>query len=152
LSGKNQKKTKKFRKPKSCRQLPLHLIHISFSSFIHKKSKKSTLKPLIFAGYWGSPLVQFSKFNNFLRACWFLCKNLSNSVYPVWKLHNRYCHNNQASTFRQQAYGKSQYSLLISGQSAVYLDLQPEIKILNWLYHKCFISSPAQLIIITKMK
>ena len=25
--------------------------------------------------------------------CWFLCKNLSNFVYPVWKLHNPYCHN-----------------------------------------------------------
>ena len=42
--------------------------------------------------YWGSPLVQFSKFNNFFWVCWFLCKNLSNFVYPVWKLHNPYCH------------------------------------------------------------
>ena len=25
--------------------------------------------------------------------CWYLCKNLSNFVYPVWKLHNPYCHN-----------------------------------------------------------
>ena len=40
-----------------------------------------------------SPLVQFSKFNNFLWVCWFLCKNLSSFVYPVWKLHNPYCHN-----------------------------------------------------------
>ena len=40
-----------------------------------------------------SPLTQFSKFNNFLRVCWFLGKNLSNFAPPVWKLHNPYCHN-----------------------------------------------------------
>ena len=32
------------------------------------------------------PLIQFSKFNNFLWGCWFLGKNLSNFVPPVWKL------------------------------------------------------------------
>ena len=47
----------------------------------------------IFASYWGSPLVQLSEFNDFLWVCWFLCKNLSNFVYPVWKFHNPYCHN-----------------------------------------------------------
>ena len=31
-----------------------------------------------------SPLTQFSKFNNFLRVGWFLGKNLSNFVPPVW--------------------------------------------------------------------
>ena len=41
--------------------------------------------------------IQFSKFNNFLWVCWFLCKNLSNFVYPIWKLHNPYCHNIQSS-------------------------------------------------------
>ena len=40
-----------------------------------------------------SPLTQFSKFNNFLWVCWFLGKNLSNFVPPVWKLHNPYCHS-----------------------------------------------------------
>ena len=40
-----------------------------------------------------SPLVQNSKFNNFLWVCWFLCKNLSNFVPPAWKLHNPYWHN-----------------------------------------------------------
>ena len=30
-----------------------------------------------------SPLTQFSKFNNFLWVCWFLCKNLSNFVTPL---------------------------------------------------------------------
>ena len=34
------------------------------------------------------PLIQNSKFNNFL-----LYKNLSNFVPPAWKLHNPYCHN-----------------------------------------------------------
>ena len=43
-----------------------------------------------------SPLTQFSKFNNFLWVCWFLGKNLSNFVPPVWKLHNPYCHTLQS--------------------------------------------------------
>jgi hypothetical protein len=38
------------------------------------------------------PLTQFSKFNNFIWVCWFLGKNLSNFVPPVWKLNNPYCH------------------------------------------------------------
>ena len=45
-----------------------------------------------FALFDTSPLTQFSKFNNFLWVCWFLGKNLSNFVPPVWKLHNPYCH------------------------------------------------------------
>ena len=65
----------------------LHTIHTSFPSFIHEKSKQSTLKPLIFANYPVGPI-----FNDFLWVCWFLCKNLSNFVYPVWKLHNPYFH------------------------------------------------------------
>ena len=40
-----------------------------------------------------SPLLQNSKFNNFLWVCWFLCKNISNFVPLIWKLHNPYCHN-----------------------------------------------------------
>ena len=43
-----------------------------------------------FALFDTSPLVQFSKFKNFLWVCWFLGKNLSNFVPPVWKLHNPY--------------------------------------------------------------
>ena len=54
--------------------------------------KYSTLKTVIFARYWGYPLVQFSKFKNFLWGCWFLCKNLSNFVSLPWKFHNPYCH------------------------------------------------------------
>ena len=46
-----------------------------------------------FALFDTSPLVQFSKFKNFLWLCWFLGKNLSNFVYPFWKLDNPYCHN-----------------------------------------------------------
>ena len=49
-----------------------------------------------FALFHTSPLSQFSKFNNFLWVCWFLGKNLSNFVPPVWKLHNPYCHNTQS--------------------------------------------------------
>jgi hypothetical protein len=50
LSGKNWKKTKEFQKPKSCSQLPQHLIQTSFSIILHEKSKKSTVKTLIFQG------------------------------------------------------------------------------------------------------
>ena len=39
------------------------------------------------------PLIQNSKFNNFLWVCWFLCKNISNFAPPAWKLHNQYCHS-----------------------------------------------------------
>ena len=46
-----------------------------------------------FALFGTSPLVQFSKFKKFLWVCWFLGKNLSNFVPPVWKLHNPYCHS-----------------------------------------------------------
>ena len=52
---------------------------------------------MIFASYWGSPLVQFSKFKNLLWVCWFLCKHLSNFLCPVWKLHNPYCHSHHCS-------------------------------------------------------
>ena len=41
------------------------------------------------------PLIQFSKFNNFLWVCWFLGKNLSNFVPLVWKLQNPYCHKSK---------------------------------------------------------
>ena len=52
----------------------------------HKMSGKNTYiyffyfwfkNKLIFASYWGSPIVQFSKFKNFLWVCRFLGKNLS---------------------------------------------------------------------------
>ena len=45
-----------------------------------------------------SPLIPFSKFNNFLWVCWFLGKNIYNFVPPVWKFHNPYCHNRGHST------------------------------------------------------
>ena len=64
--------------------------------------KYSTLKTVIFASYWGSPLVQFSKFKNFLWVCWFLCKNLSNFVSLPWKFHNPYCHNKQWSSQKKE--------------------------------------------------
>ena len=38
------------------------------------------------------PISPIFKIQNFLWACWFFCKNLSNFIYPVWKLHNPYCH------------------------------------------------------------
>ena len=47
--------------------------------------------------FWRLALLlhQFSKFNNFLMACWVLGNRLSNFVSLDLKLHNRYCHNAQ---------------------------------------------------------
>ena len=47
----------------------------------------------ILALFYSSPLIQNSKFNNFLWVCWFLGKNLSNFGSTIWKLHNPYCHS-----------------------------------------------------------
>ena len=66
---------------------------LNFGTKYNGRMKYLTLKTLIFANYWDSLLVQFSKFKNFLWVYWFLGKNLSNPIYPVWKLHNPYCHN-----------------------------------------------------------
>ena len=59
-----------------------------------------------FALFDTSPLVQFSKFKNFLWICWFLCKILSNFVSLPWKLHNPYCHNPQTKKVFQSFYWK----------------------------------------------
>ena len=42
-----------------------------------------------------SLLTQFSKFIHFLWVCLFSVKNLSNFVYPAWKLDNSYFHTIQ---------------------------------------------------------
>ena len=63
-------------------------------SFIRKEITTYRIGTLIWCPIFdSSPLIQNSKFNNFLWVCWFLCKNLTNFVSPVWKLHNPYCHN-----------------------------------------------------------
>ena len=61
--------------------------------FWHRKLTLKVGRLGDFALFDTSPLVQFSKFKNFLWVCWFLGKNLSNFVPPVWKLHNPYCHS-----------------------------------------------------------
>ena len=53
---------------------------LNFGTKSNGGMKYSTLKTVIFASYWGSPLVQFSKFKNFL---WYVDsyeKNISNFV------------------------------------------------------------------------
>ena len=65
----------------------------NFGNKNYGRLKYSTLQSLIFASYWGSPVVQFSKFNKFLWVCWFLGKHLADFVYSDLKLHNLYCHN-----------------------------------------------------------
>ena len=52
--------------------------------------RKLTLKAKLRHFFDPSPLYSFSKFNNFLWVCWFLNKNLSNFVPPIWKLDNPY--------------------------------------------------------------
>ena len=63
------------------------------ASIIIEEWNNQLYKLWFFASYRGLPLVQFSEFNNFLWVCGFLCKNLSNFLYLVWKLHNPYCHS-----------------------------------------------------------
>ena len=60
--------------------------------FLHRKL---TLKVKILTLFESLPLIQNSKFSNFLLVCWFLGKNLSNLVSPIWKLHNLYCHSTE---------------------------------------------------------
>ena len=67
-------------------------------NFWHRKLTLKVKRLGDFALFDTSPLVQFSKFNNFLLVCWFLGKNLSNFVPPVWKLHDPYCHNQERRT------------------------------------------------------
>ena len=63
-----------------------------------------------------SPLTQLSKFNNFLWVCWFLGKNLSNFVPPVWKLHNPYCHT--FDTITNLNLSCDQNSLVVDGSNS----------------------------------
>ena len=59
--------------------------------------KKSVFKSLYFPKWCqifdSSPLLTFSKFNNFFWVCWFLAKSLFNFVSLHGKLHNRYYQN-----------------------------------------------------------
>ena len=61
--------------------------------FFTERMKNNWLLKLWFLKTSEAPLIQFSKLDNFLYVCWFLGKNLSNFVPPVWKLHNPYCHS-----------------------------------------------------------
>ena len=75
---------------------------LNFENWINGKVSKSAkiwLSKSIFLLFDTSPLTQFSKFNNFLWVCWILGKNLSNFVYPAWKLDNPYCHSQLTRNF-----------------------------------------------------
>ena len=61
--------------------------------------RKLPLKVKVMALFDGLQLIQNSKFDNFLWVCWFLSKNLSNFIPPVWKLHTPYCHNFHVTIF-----------------------------------------------------
>ena len=91
-----------------------------------------------------APLIQFSKLNNVLGVCWFLGKNLSNFIYPIWKLHNPYCHSSYANigisylgnfTYMKVILTKKlTFSLLFTIQSSSllkFLELWKQCNILN---------------------
>ena len=67
-------------------------------------------------------LVQFSKFKNFLCICWFLGKNVSNFIYPVWKLHNLYCHT-------EHILFPHEYQIIVAYQKTV--TLKRNLKLIN---------------------
>ena len=62
--------------------------------FNEKNSDDFDIENWLWKSHFGT-LIQNSKFNNFLLVCWFLGKNLSNFVSPIWKLHNPYCHTKE---------------------------------------------------------
>ena len=59
--------------------------HFLLLTFFDKINFKITLLLKWCPIFDSSPLIQNSKFNNFLWVCWFLCKNLSNFVPPRLK-------------------------------------------------------------------
>ena len=63
-----------------------------------------------FGTFW--QLAINPKLNNFLWVYWFLCKNVSNFVPPVWKLHNTYCHTLQINNLTRNLDGKPAESWL----------------------------------------
>ena len=77
-----------------------------------------------------SPLLQFSKFNDFLCECWFLAKNLSNFVPLPWKRYNRYCHRWKYS------WGKSTDLSNFSLDKIVFNYVSTYVRVLSWL-EKC---------------
>ena len=92
-----------------------------------------------FALFDTSSLTQFSKFNNFLWVCWFLGKNLSNFVPPIWKLHNPYC-----NTLHLYNKGWCLFFCLSTGQMLNRLPVLTlwETQGYIWPYGGCLISHP----------
>ena len=80
---------------------------------------------------WLIQLIQFSKFNNFLWVCWFLNKNLSNFLPPVWKLHNPYFHTKAG--FGRHSFHKRLFRASV--QNCVYRSFQEKLfqnNFVNW--------------------
>ena len=82
--------------------------------------KKLRKIPMIFqrqilALFDTSSIHQFTKFNKFLRTCWFLAKkNFYNFVPLPWKLHNPYCHRVHTYIFRWKRNKKDSSAFLKS--------------------------------------
>ena len=52
----------------------------------------NTLLSKMMLNFWRLDPIFFTKYNNFIGACWFLTNNLSDFVSLPWKLNNPYCH------------------------------------------------------------
>ena len=62
--------------------------------------KWSTLKTLYFCELLRLPISPILKIQKFLWVFWFLGKNLSKFIPPVWKLHNPYFHRLNKQGYR----------------------------------------------------
>ena len=82
-----------------------------------------------------SPLIQNSKFNNFLWVCWFLYKNLSNVVPPVLKLHNPYCHTVRTCTSCK--FSVLVHCLLCASAPVLYILGLPQMLMFLFRKQKC---------------
>ena len=80
-----------------------------------------------FALFDTSPLVQFSKFKNFLWVGWFLGKNLSDFVPPVWKLHYPYCHRQYTLCMKNSLPILKSHILLFSPNFKTRFNLEPSL-------------------------
>ena len=91
MSGKNWKKTKKFQKPKSCMQLPYHLIHNRYLIFFTWKIEIINFKSSDFCKLLrlpASPILKIQKFSFgyvdfYAKSFLILYPSLENSTTPT---------------------------------------------------------------------
>ena len=94
-----------------------------------KTSEAPTTVVCKLIGNLHTTVLQFSKFNNLLWVCWFLGKNLSNFVSPIWKLLNPDCHNSRSSIMGLNPFRNRNWFLWSRDRKVVFL-LNEWVKIL----------------------